>query len=134
MFQDNNSEVIETAISALKELVTHDDLPIINDMLQNENYCVNKSAVWVFEDLLTHDDLSIIKEVLNNNNSDVKTAAFTLFEKFSNEKELKELSDKIMSGEIINEDTSFNCLISLDEKFYSPNKKILSLHNKYPRE
>jgi len=58
----------------------------------------------------------------------VKTAAFTIFEKFSNERVLIELSEKIVRGEIINNDASLNCLISLDEKFYSPKKEILLLH------
>jgi HEAT repeat protein len=131
MLVDNDSDVRSAAISVLKKLVTHDDLPMIKEMLQNDNYDVKGFAVWIFENLITHDDLPIIKDLLNYN--EVKTTAFSIFEKFSNEKELKEITEKIALGKIINDEMSLNCLISLDEKFYSPKKEVLLLH-KDPRE
>jgi HEAT repeat protein len=115
------------AVVALGNLGTHDDLKIIKKMLRDDDSQVREAAVAAFEKLGTHNDLEIIKEMLKDNDSDVKEAAVAVFEIFANEEDLKEIARKFANYEIHNNET-LNCIISLDEKLFSPKNEVLSLH------
>jgi hypothetical protein len=86
----------------------------------------NGPAWWWFrkdKDVLR----TLIKNGLSNMSEKVRGGAVAAFEKFANEEDLKEIARKFANYEMHNNET-LNCIISLDEKLFSPKNEVLSLH------
>ncbi len=122
LLKDYYSDVKSMAVKAFVKLVTNDELPIIKDMLKDSDSNLRSTAVKAFEKLITYNSLAIIKDMLKDSDSSVRDAVSNAILKFGSENDLQEIVKMYAIGRVANEE-SFNCIITLDEKFYYPFEK-----------
>ena len=125
MFKDPDSYVREAALSAFMKLVTHDDLPVVKEMLKDPDLNVKRAALSAFEQLVTHDDLPDVRMMLKDPDMNLKKMVLSAFELFGTEDDLKDIVNEFLNDENSNE-AALRCIISLDEKFYSPLREVFS--------
>ena len=118
---DRKWGVVKVAIEAFAKLGTHDDLEMIKDKLNDRSWSVKKAAIEAFAKRGTRYDLEMIKDTLNDSNQDVRMAASNYISKFGSESDLDDIATMYGDGEVVNPE-SLECIVALDEKFYSPFK------------
>jgi len=120
MLDDRNKKVVRRAAAwAFAKLATHDDLGTVKEMLSDPDEDIRKAAFDAFAKLGTHDNLGTVKEMLSDPDQNVRKTAFDCILKLGNENDLDEIATMYENGEVVNPE-SLNCIIALDEKFYSP--------------
>jgi len=121
MLNDQDSNVRIAAVKAFEKIGIRDDIPLIKDMLNDPDSNVRIAAVKAFEKIGIRDDIPLIKEKLKDTYKDVRAVVANLFEKREKENDLQEIAEMYANGDGAN-DEALTCIISLDEKFYSPFK------------
>jgi HEAT repeat protein len=121
MLKDPDRNVRRTAFDAFVKLVTHDNLGVVKGMLKDPDRNVRRIAFDAFVKLGTHDDLRAVKEMLSDPDRNVRKTVFNCILELGNENDLDEIATMYAKGGVVNPE-SLECIIALDEKFYSPFK------------
>ncbi len=85
--------VRKAAVEIFVKLGTHDDFPIIKEMLKDDNEEVRLAAIKVIEKLGLHEDLQIIKEMFKDDDAHVRLAAIKVIEKLGTHTDLPAIKE-----------------------------------------
>ena len=92
---NRSKKVRRGAVAAFEKLGTHDDLPIIKEMLKDVDSDLRDAAVSAFDKLGTHDDLPVIKEMLKDKAWNVRETAVSAFETLITNEDLPAIKEML---------------------------------------